>query len=71
MGILLTVDNFEGEGSGNVPPPKTKNEIKTFVTVPDGKTIVLGGLTIQNDSTSVDKIPLLGDLPFIGPLFQQ
>lgn len=44
--------------------------IKTEVTVYDGETIVLGG--VAQDTTTVvnDKIPILGDLPFVGRLFQ-
>ncbi len=47
-----------------------KREIKTEVTVYDGETIVLGG--VAQDTTEVvnDKIPILGDLPLVGRLFQ-
>ena len=36
----------------------------------DGETIVLGGLNKDDTTTVNDKIPILGDLPFIGRLFQ-
>ncbi|MBN1435759.1 MAG: hypothetical protein JW936_01680 [Sedimentisphaerales bacterium] len=70
LDISLSVDSFDGTGSANVPPPKSSNEIHTVVNVPDGMTIVLGGLTTSNDSVTVNKIPLLGDLPLIGSLFR-
>jgi type II secretory pathway component GspD/PulD (secretin) len=38
--------------------------------VKDGETIVLGGLTSQNDTGSRSRIPVLSDLPIIGQLFQ-
>jgi len=45
-------------------------KIKTNVMVEDGKILVLGGL-IQDDVTeSVQKIPLLGDIPWLGALFR-
>ena len=68
--ITLNVNSFEGEGSLNVPPPKSSNSINTIVTVPDNKTIILGGLTTQSKSTVISKVPLLGDLPLIGAAFR-
>ncbi|MCP4707823.1 MAG: hypothetical protein GY869_04295, partial [Planctomycetes bacterium] len=68
--ISLTVDSFEGKGSGTIPPPKTNNAVTTIVTVPDGMTMILGGLTSQNDGLTVNKVPLLGDIPVLGALFR-
>ena len=68
--IDLAVNNFEGEGTGNIPPPQATNNITTFVTVPDGKVLVLGGLTRVTDSVQVNKVPLLGDIPLLGALFR-
>ncbi|MCP4711495.1 MAG: AMP-binding protein, partial [Planctomycetes bacterium] len=68
--INLTVDSFEGEGTNNVPPPKSTNVINTLVTVPNGMTIILGGLTSQNDGLTENKVPLLGDIPILGALFR-
>jgi len=41
------------------------------VMVPDGHTVVLGGLMRDNDSVIENKIPLLGDIPFLGNLFKK
>jgi type IV pilus assembly protein PilQ len=46
------------------------NELKTSVVVPDGQTIVLGGVFKNETSETVNKIPLLGDLPVMGALFR-
>lgn len=47
-----------------------KRTIETTILADDGQTIVLGGL-IQDDVTAVDKrVPLLGDIPYIGALFR-
>lgn len=51
-------------------PTLSKREIETSVMVDDGKILVLGGL-IQDDVTEeVDKVPLLGDIPYLGHVFQ-
>jgi len=70
LDITLSVNSFEGEGTENVPPPKASNSVTTSVTVPNNKIIVLGGLSTTTDSTTVQKIPLLGDIPLIGSLFR-
>jgi type IV pilus assembly protein PilQ len=44
--------------------------VKTTALVENGGTVVLGGLFQQNDSNVVDKIPFLGDIPFLGNLFK-
>ena len=44
--------------------------VKTTALVENGGTVVLGGLFQQNDSNVVDKVPFLGDIPFLGNLFK-
>ncbi len=56
-------------GVGDLPA-KTDKSIKTNVVIADGSTIVLGGLISNNSSKDFEKIPLLGDIPIIGELFQ-
>ena len=48
-----------------------KREADATVMVPDGHTVVLGGLMRDNDSIIENKIPLLGDIPFLGNLFKK
>ena len=47
-----------------------KREIQTMVTVDDGQIIALGGLLDDNERRTLEKIPLLGDLPGLGQLFR-
>jgi len=46
-----------------------KRSIKTTVLVDDGGVLVLGGLIQEEVTDSVSKVPLLGDIPFLGKLF--
>jgi general secretion pathway protein D len=55
--------------STGVPNIQTR-DTTTTVGLHDGETIVIGGLIEEEDSRSVQKIPLLGDLPLIGRFFQ-
>lgn len=47
-----------------------KREIETTITVDDGQIVALGGLLDDNERRTIEKIPLLGDLPAIGALFR-
>lgn len=42
----------------------------TVVVTPDGNTVVIGGLMQNNRSSTVTKVPLLGDIPLLGNLFK-
>ncbi len=74
--IRLEVDSeftklIETVTSGSVDTPVTaKRNAQTTITMASGTTAVIGGL-IRDDITKVeDKIPILGDLPFLGSLFR-
>lgn len=43
----------------------------TVVVTPDGQTVVIGGLMLNNKTESQNKIPLLGDIPLLGGLFRR
>ena len=47
-----------------------RNLVETGVTVNDGDTVVLGGVFINQDTETMEKTPLLGDLPLLGNLFK-
>ena len=44
--------------------------IKTQVLVENGGTVVIGGIFTLNDAESETKVPLLGDIPYLGNLFK-
>jgi len=47
-----------------------KREIETTITVDDGEIVGIGGLLDDNDRRTLDRIPLLGDIPVLGNLFR-
>ncbi|MEG5265489.1 type IV pilus secretin PilQ [Pseudomonas sp. JDS28PS106] len=52
-------------------PPISKNEVNAKVLVADGETIVIGGVFSNTQSKVVDKVPFLGDVPYVGRLFRR
>ncbi len=51
-------------------PSIDTSEITTTVFLSDGQTAVLGGILETERRDSVTKVPLLGDVPFLGNLFK-
>lgn len=63
-GLTVTVP------AGFYQPVFSTREISTEVTVFDGATVVMGGLTRDEVKTINDKVPVLGDIPGLGRLFR-
>ncbi len=57
-------------GTDNAGPTTNKRSIESTIVVDDGQIIVLGGLIEDTYNTTRSKVPLLGDIPFIGALFR-
>ena len=70
LDYALTLNSFTGDGAAGIPPPRQTNTISSNITVPDGYTVVVGGLTREDTGETVSKIPLLGDIPVIRHLFR-
>ncbi|ARD44726.1 type II secretion system secretin GspD [Colwellia sp. PAMC 21821] len=71
-GVQLTIEQEVSSVSGatGVDISINKREIKTTVMADDGATVVLGGLIDEDVQESVQKVPLLGDIPILGHLFK-
>lgn len=50
-------------------PEFTTRKIETVVTVPSGRTVLLGGIINRDDRKNADRIPLLGRVPVLGEAF--
>ncbi len=70
--VQLTIEQEVSSVSGatGVDIAINKREIKTTVMVDNGATVILGGLIDEDVQESVQKVPLLGDLPLVGHLFK-
>jgi type II secretory pathway component GspD/PulD (secretin) len=53
------------------PPDRVSTDVVSIATVPDGSTIVLGGLEEIDQTKDTSKVPILGDLPIVGGLFRK
>ena len=70
LDVKLTRSDFGEIPAEGSPPDITESDIETTVTVPDGRTIILGGLLKLNQVKGGTKVPILGDIPGIGGLFR-
>ena len=66
-----TVDISQTVNTGReMPPDLNRRQLSSVVTVKDGNRIILGGLINTKNVTKTNKVPLLGDIPLINPLFK-
>jgi len=68
LDLRVTKDSV-GEVFSGVPSIDTK-EVQTQVLIDNGETVVLGGIFEHVQKTEKRKVPLLGDIPFLGWLFR-
>ncbi len=71
MEVKVTKDAPDFRNSLNGVPPIDKNEVNAKVLVNDGETVVIGGVFSNSQSKTVDKVPFLGDVPYLGRLFRR
>lgn len=68
--VALTANQTVKVPSGFYQPIFAVREVSTKVTIWDGATVVMGGLTREDVITVNDKVPFLGDIPFFGRFFR-
>ena len=71
MEVKVTKDAPDFGRAVNGVPPINKNEVNAKVLVNDGETIVIGGVFSNTQTKTVDKVPFLGDLPYLGRMFKR
>jgi len=70
MAVSVKVGSFTFTPDAGLPE-QVNRESTTMVVVREGQTLVIGGLRQQEMSEAVIKVPLLADVPLIGPLFRK
>jgi general secretion pathway protein D len=63
-------DSTKQQTSRNLPPDTVSRRISSVIRVKDKETIILGGLISSAKSKKINKIWLLGDIPFLGWFFK-
>jgi len=69
MDVSQTANDLQGFTSFNAPIVNQR-QADTTVAVKDGETIILGGIIRSTVSSTVKKIPILGDIPLLGQIFR-
>lgn len=67
--IKTSVSDF-AQGSDGAAPKLSKSSVDTEITINDGQTIMLSGLTRKSNSKVVARVPILADIPVVGELFK-
>ena len=68
LDVETVLENILDDGSHNATgqPVTSKQEVKTQAILRHGESIIIGGLVKSYENDTVSKVPLLGDIPFIG-----
>ncbi len=67
----VELSSFTGLAStaSGTPPPRQSDRVESKVTIPDGSTIIVGGLSRRQFSREIRRVPILGDIPILEYLF--
>ena len=68
--IQLESSSLAASSAGSVDQITNKRTITTSVQIPDGETLVLGGLIQDSTTNSEQRVPFLGRIPLLGELFR-
>lgn len=67
----VSLSSFLGAASSpTLPPAKQQNRVQSVATIPDGSTVVVGGIDLESESKTTSQVPILGDIPLVGEAFK-
>jgi general secretion pathway protein D len=65
----VSLSSFIGSSANpSLPPPRQQNSVTSVATIPDGHTVVVGGIDVDSHSTGKSDIPFFGDIPILGDI---
>ena len=68
----ITLNSFTGSSADALlPPARDSSMVQSEATVPDGHTIIVGGLRHVVEKETAASVPVLGDIPLLGALFRR
>jgi len=65
----LRIESFGASSNPSAPPPSTSRAYTGTVTIPNRQYVIFGGLEQETVRESRTKLPILGDIPYLGYLF--
>lgn len=68
--VTAILENVTGRDPASGQPITSKQEVTTQIILSHGETIIIGGLSKDQTRTTMNKVPLLGDIPLLGALFR-
>lgn len=68
LDYVVTLNSFTGAGGDGVPPPRQTDEVRSTVTIPDGHTVIVGGLNRTSKSIDTENIPYIEYIPIVREL---
>jgi general secretion pathway protein D len=69
--VDVEISDLLSSNFGGLGPATTKRTAKTPIICKDQQTVVIGGLISDRTSDTVEKVPILGDIPLLGFLFRK
>ncbi|MCW7540275.1 type III secretion system outer membrane ring subunit SctC [Aquabacterium sp. A7-Y] len=69
LSLYIEDGNFEARQVDDIPVVK-RTEIRTEAHVADGESLLIGGITIEADTTDTSGVPVISKIPVIGGLFR-
>jgi len=71
MEVKVNKDSVSTTSGAGGQPAIDKNEVTANILVADGETVVIGGIFENKQDKVAEKVPFLGDVPFVGRLFRR
>jgi len=67
----VSLSAFVGAAANDsLPPPRQENKLQSVASLPDGHTVVVGGIELNSEGKATNQVPGLGAIPVLGELFK-